>query len=371
MRLSNWKRALLLAAVFVQAYWLSAQDVSLDELLEMDLEKLVELQSSGRGDVGAFGYRLGTNESSVQIHGYVTNEFIDQQESTSTFDNHYYNLFVGTSLGEQIFAEIQLEYEHGGDDIAVRYAQVDYKISDALIFRTGKFLVPINTFNEYLYPEYIYQSISRPFINRNIAPTAWAEVGAQLRGTFELSNNLNGYYSAYIVNGLEGDEGGDIRAMRNNNRDRNNDNKAIGGRLGVRSSELEVGAGIYNGAYTEDGEHNLTIVSFDAGYTLEDLTLRAEYGIGRLETSTGNIVRTGMAVSAAYLIAKKFQPVGRFDFMNWDDPTNPTLDRNRIYLGFNYLLSNTMNAKIGYEIIGNDGEDVKDNVLALQVALGF
>lgn len=361
--------------MLLSLFWISEasaqDDLSLEELLEMDLEKIVELQSGGRGDVGSFGYRLGTSNSAFQVHGYVTNEYIDQQSSTSTFDNHYYNVLLGSQIGDKIFAEIQLEYEHGGEEIQARYAQIDYKISEALIIRTGKFLVPINTFNEYLYPEYINKTISRSFMNRNITPSAWAEVGLQLRGSFDMGTSMKGFYSAYIVNGLEGDEGGDIRGMRGNHRDKNSDNKAIGGRFGINTDKIELGTGVYNGKYTADGQHGLTIVSVDAGYLSDGLTIRAEVNLAKMQTSSGDISRNGASATVSYILAKKFEPVVRYDFMNWDDATDPTKDKSRIYLGLNYLIANTMNAKVGYEIINNDGSDVDDNVFAVQLALGF
>ncbi|MEL7146003.1 MAG: hypothetical protein AAFO69_06520 [Bacteroidota bacterium] len=346
-------------------------DISLEELLEMDIEKMVELQSSGRGEVGSFGYRLGDNDSRFNIHGYTTNEFISAQNGVSTFDNHYYNLFVGSSIGDKIFAEIQLEYEHGGEEIQARYAQLDYKVNDALIIRTGKFLVPINVFNEYLYPEYINKAISRPFMNRNITPTAWAEVGVQLRGSFAMGEQTRGFYSAYVVNGLEGEEGGDIRSMRNNHRDKNSDNKAFGGKFGIKNGGLELGTGVYTGKYTADGELGLTIFSVDAGYVNSGLTLRAEYNMANMQTTARDIVRTGASATASYIIKDKVEPILRYDFMNWDDETDPTKDKNRIYAGINYLISNTMNLKFGYEFITNEGAEIDDNVLAFQLALGF
>ena len=372
MRIINFSRLIILV-VLSGCFALNTvgQDVDLDELLEMDLERMVEIQSTGRGDVGSFGYRLGDIDSKFQLHGYSTNEYIDIQEKVSTFDNHYYNVFIGSSIGKKIFAEIQLEYEHGGEEIQARYAQIDYKVSDAFIIRTGKFLVPINTFNEYLYPEYINKTISRPFINRNVTPTAWAEVGLQFRGNFNFSDNVGGFYSAYVVNGLEGDEGGDIRSFRNNHRDKNSGNKAVGGRFGINTGGFEIGSGFYTGAYTADGEHNLSIIALDAGYAMGSWTIRAEYNTSSLGTSTGDITRSGAAVSASYVIADLIEPVLRYDYMKWDDPADPTKDKSRIYLGANYLISSTMNFKVGYELINNDGTDVDDNVLAFQLALGF
>jgi hypothetical protein len=371
IKFKRWSVVTILLLLLSATSFAQEKEIDFDELLDMDLERLIEIQSAGRGDVGSFGYRLGTTESSVQIHGYATNEFISQQNSVNTFDNHYFNVLVGANIQERIFGEIMLEYEHGGDEIQIRYAQVDYKISDALIFRTGKFLVPINTFNEYLYPEYINSAISRPFQNRNITPTAWAEVGIQLRGRFDLSSSTKGFYSVFMVNGLEGSEGGDIRGMRNNFRDKNDDNKAVGARFGITNGGFELGAGVYNGAYTADGQHNLTIMAFDAGYVKDNLTLRAEMNMAAMQTSAEDINRNGLSFTAAYILAEKWQPVARYDFMNWDDPLDATKDKSRIYLGMNYLIASTMNIKAGYEIITNDGTDVDDNVFAIQLALGF
>lgn len=370
-RLLSLSILLLLCTITSLNVYSQEGEISLEDLLDLDIDKLVEIQSSGRGDVGSFGYRLGDNASKFQIHGYTTNEFISAQNGVSTFDNHYYNIFVGSNIGEKIFAEIQLEYEHGGEEIQARYAQVDYKVSDLLIIRTGKFLVPINVFNEYLYPEYINKAISRPFMNRNITPTAWAEVGLQLRGSFDINEKTKGFYSAYVVNGLEGEEGGDIRSMRNNHRDRNSDNKAFGGKFGFKSGGFEFGTGVYTGKYTEDGEQGLTIFSTDLGYIKNGFTLRAEYNMANMETTSRTINRDGASITGSYVIKDKVEPVIRYDFMNWDDPADVTRDRSRIYTGINYLISNTMNLKFGYEFISNEGEEVDDNVLSFQLALGF
>ncbi|MCH8317582.1 MAG: hypothetical protein IIA88_03660, partial [Bacteroidetes bacterium] len=356
--------------------------------------------------VGSFGYRLGESDSKTQIHGYTTNEFIYTMgkdtatgllNKPSTFDNHYFNVFVGSQIGEKIYAEIQFEYEHGGEEIQARYAQVDYKFSDALIIRAGKFLVPINSFNEFLYPEYINKAISRPFANRNIVPVSWAEVGVQLRGSFELENDLKPYYSVYVVNGLQGTEGGDIRKMRNNHRDKKDNNKSFGGKLGFIMGGLEIGGGLYTGVYTEKDSLRLTIGAFEGAYRTSNLTLRVEYlfaGIQRnpdvLDTlnplnpldTRSTINRNGLVIEAAYIIKDRFEPVVRYDFMNWNelipDPNDPNKlinndlkDKSRIYLGVNYKISNTMNFKVAYEIITNKGTDVDDNVLSFQLALGF
>jgi hypothetical protein len=351
----------------------SAQvEKELKELLDMDLADLAELQVSGRGDVGSFGYRLSSDSSKVHIHGYTTNEYFDGQNSVSTFDNHYFNLFVGANIRGIIFPEIQLEYEHGGEEIQIRYAQVDIKISDAFIIRTGKFLLPSTSFNEYLYPEYINKNISRAFIDRNIVASAWAEVGVQIRGSFN-KNGWQPFYSVYIVNGLQGEEGGDIRGMRNNHRDKTNDNKAIGGRIGFNKGSFEIGSMLYNGAYSADGKLNLMITGADAAYRTKKLNLRAQYLVANMEVTPvygADITRDGFLMEASYIFGKRIEPVMRYDQIDFDD-ADVTKNKQRFTLGLNYRISSTAVAKISYEVISNDGLSVDDNLFGLQLAVGF
>lgn len=339
--------------------------------MEMDLEALLSLQTDGRGDVGGFGRRLSENNAKSLIHGYVTNEFHTYESGkASTFDNHYYNVFVGSNIGENIFAEIQLEYEHGGEDITARYAQVDYKFSDALIIRTGKFLTPINTFNEYLYPEYINKAISRPWINREITPTAWGEVGVQVRGSVKPLKSLQVFYSAFLVNGLEGTDGDGIRDLRNNFRDKNNGEKSYGGRLGAKISGLEFGAGVYNGKYTTDGKKNLFIGAFDAAYSTQRLTIWSEFNMANQESGDSVLNKMGGSLLIAYSVFERIEPVVRVDFIQLGTSVKED-DRSRLYAGINYKLANTMTVRAGYEFITDEGTDANDNTFSIQLALGF
>ncbi len=373
--LYNLGKRALITALIPAAFCVSAQaqdENELKDLLQMDLESMLDLKSVGRGDVGGFGYRLSENQSESVIHGYTTNEFFHYQKDgkPSSFDNHYYNVLLGSNIGSNVVAEIQLEYEHGGKDIDARYAQLDYKFNDAFVIRTGKFLTPINTFNEYLYPEYINKAISRPYINREITPSAWGEVGIQARGKVAASEELDVFYSAFVVNGLEGNEGSGIRGLRGNMQDKNARDKAVGGRLGAAISGLEFGAGVYNGKYTADGQQNLFIGAFDAVYNTERMSIWGEYNMANMQAGDTTINRNGATILFSYLVTDRIEPVLRYDFINLDSG-NLDDDRARIYIGANYNFSNTMSFKVGYEIVNSKGTNPADNVLSFQLALGM
>lgn len=366
-------------------------DTSLLKLLDMDMEKILELQQGGRGDAGGFGQRLGSTfeygeDVKFGIHGYVSNEYY-KLKSYETFDQHYFNVFVSGQIGKKLFAEIQFEYEHSGKEVGSRYAQLDWKLHDLLVIRTGQFIVPISVFNEYLYPEYINKAISRPYTNFKVIPAVWTETGLQFRGQKKIGDFIPNY-ALYIVNGLQGPEGASTRNLRYNDRDKKHSNKAVGGKVGLMYKGLEFSGGAYNGKYTEDGKLGLTLGAADLIYKTKSLTMHATYSMLNMEkwvvkdTTKGMINRGAASVQVSYIIKKRFEPIVRYDFVDfdndWDTKNKIGKDKTRVTIGLNYLITNTANLKVSYEIInGKEGElakedfDDNDVLIGVQLAIGF
>ena len=167
----------------------SSPDESSDDIFDMDLNELMEVDIR-TGKPGWFGNQLEQLGFEPYIHGYASVIYRDHDFNRGgridTFDMHYFNIIVGTNIDERIAAEVLLEYEHGADDMGIRYAIIDYKIADPVILRMGKFLVPMGRFNEYLSPEYANKLPDRPYCLWQIVPIVWAETGVQLRGEYEL-----------------------------------------------------------------------------------------------------------------------------------------------------------------------------------------
>lgn len=330
---------------------------------------------------GGFGADLAKNVSFVNFNGYITNEFFAAQKSNTTFDNHYFNIFISSQLTDKIFIEGQLEYEHGGQDIDVRYAYADYKISEAFVVRSGKFLVPAGQFNEYLYPEYLNKTVSRAWVNREISPSAWAEVGVQLRGRLGSNEDAMPFYSVYVVNGLSGATSS-IRSLRGNSRDTKNggnDNKAVGGAFGVDlGSDITLSANYYSGKYTEDNKLNLSILGASFYMNKEKFHIWGEYHMANQEAyadytdaSLGSfdLKKNGFYLQGGFMVTDKLEPVVRYDQITLDGA--PEGDRSRITLGANYYLAKTAVVKVNYELISDDGVDADDNVFGVQLSVGF
>ncbi|MBN2182507.1 MAG: porin [Sedimentisphaerales bacterium] len=354
-------------------------DESVDDIFDMDIDELMEVDIR-TGKPGWFGNQLEQLGFEPYIHGYAAIDYrdhdFDRGRSIDTFDMHYFNIIVGTNIGDKLCAEILLEYEHGGDDMGVRYGIIDYIIAKPVILRMGKFLVPMGRFNEYLSPEYANKLPDRPYCLWQIVPIVWAETGVQLRGEFELPSKQSVNYALYVVNGLEqpAGEGGSIRSMRQNNRDNNNSDKAWGGRIGFKPfEELEVGASYYTGAYTTDGKQDLSITDFHAEYNKNKLTIRGEYVLADQQTSGSDLDKNGFYAEAAYRINSFLEPVVRYDQADLDSGSGHDVERSTFGIVYypNPRLHPMFNFKISQSIIHDDGTGDRKHEFVAQCVIGF
>lgn len=365
---------ILLTTAFLIAPKLYAQqDDDFNSTVEEDKKKSV---------TGGFGAELAKKVSFVNFNGYITNEYFLPQTGIRSFDNHYFNIFISSQLTDKIFLEGQLEYEHAGQDVELRYAFADYKFSDAFVVRSGKFLVPAGQFNEYLYPEYLSKTVSRPWVNREISPSAWAEVGIQIRGRIESGGTATPFYSAYMVNGLNGESGDGIRSLRGNARDNKNGgnkNKAIGAAFGTDIGEdITTSVNVYNGKYDTSNELGLTIYGFSFYMDKEKFSIWSEFHAATQQAyndpsdvslGTTDLSKNGFYLQGGYMITDKIEGILRYDAISLDG--SPDADRQRTTIGANYYLSETAVFKVNYELISDDGADPEDNLIGLQLSIGF
>ncbi|MEQ9405741.1 MAG: porin [Cyclobacteriaceae bacterium] len=358
--------------LFLSSLNITAQDDDFNATVEEEKQK---------SSTGGFGADLAKRVSFVNFNGYITNEYFVPQEGTKTFDNHYFNVFVSSQLNENIFIEGQLEYEHGGEKVELRYAYADYKFSDAFVVRSGKFLVPAGQFNEYLYPEYLTKTISRAWVNREISPSAWAEVGIQVRGRLTTSDDITPFYTAYMVNGLSGNSGAGIRSLRGNSRDSStgNDNKAVGASFGVdMGDDITLSANYYSGKYSDDNELALSILGASFYMDKDKFSIWSEFHAATQETyndatdatlGSFDLKKNGFYVQGGYMLTDKLESIVRYDTIKLDG--SPDDDRSRITLGANYYLAETAVFKVNYELVSDDGADPDDNLLGFQLSIGF
>lgn len=387
MKLSKLKSIslILLSSMFFSSNAF-AEEEQPKKLIDMSLEDIVNIEVV-TGDSGGFGKQLDDLKIKPYLHGYSVFHFRNldfrDKKEVPTFDMMYLNPIIGMNIQDKITTEMMLEFEHGGAEVGIRYGILDYSPFDFLTIRLGKFLVPLGKFNEYLYAEHINVLADRPLVNSHIIPVVFADVGAQVRGNFKIKDDFGLNYSAYISNGLEQKDdkyGAEIRALRDNDRDTKNPNKALGGRVGLTFAGLEGGFSVYKGAYSQDGSKNLSMYDLDLEYKMGDFEARGEYAELNQETDSKTIERRGFFVETAYKFMDKYQPTLRYDFAKLDNyttlggtiATNPV---QRLTAGFNFYplpeLNSTFKFKFNYAYILDTGVGKTANEFVFQTAIGF
>lgn len=320
------------------------------------------------------------------LGGYLDANYTYYQETDkpAAFDMYHFNPIFLYQIEDNILASAELEFEHGGDEIAVEYAQIDYLWNDYVTITAGKFLVPFGVFNRRLHPGWISKVPGRPLSNYKIVPTGWTETGLMFSGAFSAGENggrVN--YAAYVGNGLEGAAGASIRDLRRaDSRDKNTNNKAIGGRLGiVPMAGVEFGVSGFTCDYSEDRDSTLdiTFIGFDAEYHYQDLfELRGEYNQAKQDQMTdSSITKKGFYVQAALKLSAFDQdllmPMELAVRYSTQDFGTDASKITEISPTFNYYLSSSTVFRLSYRIVGETGaaNEVDNNVFQIVIAKGL
>ncbi len=304
---------------------------------------------------------------------------IDSGDKKVSFDNHHFNLIFLGKIYENVFAAAEVEFEHAGDEIALEYGYVGYTGIKNLRILVGKFIVPFGRFQKDLHPTWINKMPDRPHGFGNIFPSTYSDVGVWITGAVPLNEGTRVTYDAFVVNGLLGDEGGDIRDMRDNDRDKlsaggRDDQKGFGGRAGLELPQhgFDAGVSAYTGNYLDNPDTNLTLtfLGADAAYVKSGLEVRAEVVYAKQELTVGDLDKTGGYVQIAYEIVKtKFEPIFRFSSRNM--PGNDS-DARRFSLGMNYYVAPSSAVRLAYHRNAEDDLFKTDNdVLIAQFTVGF
>jgi len=109
-----------------------------------------------------------------------------------------------------------VEYEHAGEEIALEYGYIGYTgIRDVRIL-AGKFIVPFGRFNKDLHPTPINKVPFRPHGFAQILPQTYNDIGLWVNVAKAIDEDNRFVVDGFIVNGLLGDDGANIRNLRDN-----------------------------------------------------------------------------------------------------------------------------------------------------------
>lgn len=327
----------------------------------------------------------------LSLYGYYDFEveYLDRDSTSDswTFDQHHLSFVSIYKVDAKFRVFSQIDWEHGpahsGDinegKIYVAAAFADYKHSDGLGVRVGKFLTPFGIYNE-------RHDATPTFLTTQLAHSVY--------GKHELSVGAKGLYYAKFCTGLEllgninfvsWDVG--YRVFVSNGRGENpaesdgNNDKGFGGRLTLVSSgqNIKLGASYYTDRNGLDLDARQSAVGIDLELDLSNWHLEYESIYARLEhvaadsSLLGNFRGAfGYYIMGARTIADKLTPFVRFEHQ-WHDVNHMDDSETVLAVGINYAVTPKVYLKSEIHIATGEHHDTgyTDRLYISSLAVAF
>lgn len=152
-------------------------DLVAGEVERSQIGELFTKPTTGEYGLGPAASKVYHQKEGVSIGGY--GEFLYenfQGGNEDEIDALRAVLYFGYRFDEQWLFNSEIEFEHGGEEVGVEFAYLDYLGSKALNWRAGLVLVPMGFLNE-LHEPTTFLSTHRPESERRILPSTWRELG--------------------------------------------------------------------------------------------------------------------------------------------------------------------------------------------------
>ena len=224
-------------------------------------------------DTGLFG------SSNTTIGGYgeiAYNKYRNTDVNNNQADFRRFVLFFGHRFNDNLRFFSELEVEHAvasstdRGEVEVEQAYLDYRVSDAVNFKAGLFLIPMGILNETHEPP-TYYGVERNFVETRIIPTTWREGGLQLYG--ELAQGLK--YNIGVTTGFDAGKLDDpafaIRSAHQEMQFANANDLSVHGALNYRALGILVGGGVFTGNTGQNGASNAALKGVSARLTMWDV----------------------------------------------------------------------------------------------------
>ncbi len=249
------------------------------------------------------------------VGGYMdfeANFLTDQQLTRSratNFDQLRFIPFIYGDVTESIKVAAEIEFEHGGPqnakadgEIKIEFATVDYLVTEPFNLRAGLLLMPVGKFN-LLHDSPLNDLTDRPLVSRLIIPSTWTEAGAGFYGTLYPGRVSKLDYEVYAFNGfaLRASDsavavGDGLRNLRGFQRNDNNNNKGVVGRVAFSPFlGVEVAGSAAHSAYSRNADKYATLWAIDWTLQRGPFEVIGESAWARIDASgAGGLAPTGM-----------------------------------------------------------------------------
>src|SRR5260221_8997222 len=209
-----------------------------------------------------------------------------RQSGNATADLQRFVFGFNPRFNECLTLHSEVEFEHAiasKDDqgeAEIEQAWVNYKMSDAVNFKGGLFLIPIGILNETHEPP-TYYGVMRNQVETRIIPTTWRELGAGVHGVVGEGLRYDVGITTNFDSGKLDERTTGIRSGHQEGQEANARNLAVYGALNYRRPGLLVGGGVFTGNTGQNGAANSVLQGVSARFTLWDV--HTQYRLGRLD----------------------------------------------------------------------------------------
>jgi len=343
---------------------------------------------------------LGTTK--FLLAGWADGMFEARNGQVSTFSASFNPIFLWELTSKLLFdSRLEIEPSGGGTNVNLVNAQISYLLNDYIALGAGEFFSPSNVFVERFEPQWINKLPDRPLaVYHGILPNI--SIGAQARGGFPIGRTRVDY-AFYVSNGPVLNTFDPRRAgtLDFNSYTDNNDNKAVGGRVGfLPVPGVEVGYGFETSKPGFQGTSFSRVqalvqtvdleVTRDSDLLKGRVNLFAQYAWSRVDHAVydpdgslgfGPLAFTskhdGGYAEIAYRPTKldndflrNLEMIFRWDHLSRDPSGLGDPEETRWTLGLNYWLNPSTVLKAAYEWDQPNAEPNR-SALLIQMAMGF
>jgi hypothetical protein len=336
------------------------------------------------------------------LTGFGVGTFEDREGSASNFSASFNPIFLW-ELSPRLLYEgrLELELSGSGTNLELEYSLLTYLVNDYITLGAGEFLTPSNVFVERFEPLWINKLPDRPLAVYD-GLLGERSIGAEVRGGFPIGPT-RANYSFYVSNGPNLNVFDPTRAgtLDFNNFTDNNDNKAVGGRVGfLPFPGVEIGYGfeVSNpgaqgssfadvGAFLQTVDLNITRgsdllkgrVDIHAQYVWSKVDSAVYdptgvFGFGPLEFESkrdGGYAQIAYRPTQAGLdFLRDFEFIFRWDHLSRAPSGLGVGEEQRWTLGIDYWITSAVALKTAYQWDQRRGEP-NANAFFVQTAAGF
>lgn len=375
----------------------AGEDVSeLKEQVKQLMKRIDVLEKEGRQKndvlteeiINLKAAKTSSTDSKFSFGGYGHMDYTGYQnkQASDQLDIYRAVFYAGYKFSDDIRFGSEIEFEHGGGEVSVEQAYLDFALNQNNTLRVGHMIMPVGYINIYHEPT-VFSAVTRPETERYIIPSTWGENGVMLHGRYGSVG-----YSIGAFAGLDASKGTEIRGMRSGGDQSKAEDFGYAARVEYAALNDALTLGI-SGFYGQADQGVSALKGVNTGvweahaiYKKSGLELLGMYARSNIENADKVAIvaakdssgqASGWYVNAAYTI-DKFTPFVRYENINrFEKKYTATTgvkkesdkDNKITTIGVNYKPVPNVVLKTDYSFYSNKG--TKDDRIEAQVGYVF